>query len=90
MSELVSNPYTLHRSEKPPRPVKAWAAIYPEQQVLTIQSLCKSAAEAWDDCLSSLRYRVVTQGIGTPAMPTRAQARAAGYRVVRVRVVADE
>jgi phage terminase large subunit-like protein len=74
------------REAKPPRPAKAWAALYPGEALLAPERLHGSFGQAWADCLSQYRYRQETWS----PLVTNAALKRAGYRVVRVRVVADE
>lgn len=68
------------------KPRVAYAAIYPEQRHITLAGTYEMARDAWADCLDQFRFR---QETWSPRV-TNATLKRAGFRVIKVRIAADE
>lgn len=68
------------------KPRIAYAAVYPEQGRITLAGTYDTARDAWGDCLDQFRYRQETW----QPLITNATLKRAGFRVIKVRIAADE
>jgi hypothetical protein len=67
------------------KPQTVWTILYPGQRRIDKGRLYDLYATAWSDCVNKFMWHTY-QETGTWPTRTRAAARKAGYRVVKVRM----